>query len=203
MRKKICLIICIVALSAVACTFHNDSNDNEFNKSSIEQSEDKEIIDSDKYYCLYRLNTNEVFYNIYNASGEVVLSEKTDKPLTIGMLNADIVDISIVMGTGLTIHRYYSVEKNLFSEEFLYVLSNLNELVAYIDVPNEQPFENRKVVIQNVFKKDVFYKEYQLDFSNIDTPVIQANFLEDGTSLQIKYLSGEKQTEVIQNLKLD
>lgn len=192
-----------MVLFVAACAFHNDSNDNEFNKSSTDQSEYKEIIDSHKYYCIYRLNTNEVFYNIYNSSGEVVLSEKTDKPLTIDMLNTDIVDISIVMGTGLTIHRYYSVEKNLFSEEFLYILSNSNELVAYIDVPKVQPFENRKVVIQNVFEKDIFYKEYQLDFSNIDTPVIQAIFSDDGTSLQIKYLSGEKQTEVTQILKLD
>lgn len=166
------------------------------------KSEHREIIDSGKYYSIYKGNITQVCYDIYNAKGEIVLSEATDRPLRISMLNDTIVDIRIGIGTGTIIHKYYSVEENIFSQEFQYVLSNSDKLVAYIDVPKENAFENRKVIVQNIFDKDLFYKEFQLDLSKIDTPVIDAIFLNDGTSLQLTYLSGKEQTQVITVLNL-
>ncbi|MFR6298733.1 MAG: hypothetical protein ACLUML_05835 [Acutalibacteraceae bacterium] len=50
--------------------------------------------------------------------------------------------------------------------------------------------ENRKVVVQNIFDKSLFYEEFKLDFSNVDTPVIEAKFSKDGASLLLTYLSG-------------
>ena len=111
------------------------------------------------------------------------------------MVNDDIVDIEIVMGTGITIHKYYGVEENVFSREFLYVLTNSDKLVAYIDVSKEKPFENRKIIVQDIFDKNSFCKEFQLDFSDVDTPVMEAMFSKDGTSLQLTYLSGEEQKQ--------
>lgn len=43
---------------------------------SNSDSEQKEIIDSGKYYRIYKLNTNQTGYDIYNADGAIVLSEK-------------------------------------------------------------------------------------------------------------------------------
>ena len=155
-----------------------------------------EIIDSGTYYRIYKENSNQVCYDIYNFDGEIVLSEKTDRPLEINMINDDIVDIKIGMGTGITIHKYYSVGENIFTQEFPYVLSNLDKLIAYIDVSKEKPFESRKVIVQNIFDKNLFHKEFQLDFSNVDTPVVEAKFSKDGESLQLTYLSGEDQTQI-------
>ncbi len=53
------------------------------------------------------------------------------------MINDDIIDIALDMGTGITIHKYYGVGENVFSQEFQYVLSNLDKLIAYIDVPKK------------------------------------------------------------------
>jgi len=160
-------------------------------------------IDSNENYCIYKTSETQVCYEIYNSNGETVLSETTDKPLTINMLNDDIVDISIGMGTGLATHKYYSISKNLFSQEFLYALSNSNELIAYIDVPENHSFESRKVIVQNIFDKSAYYKEFQLDFSDVDTPLINAAFSEDETSLQLTYLSGEEETQTSKTLELD
>lgn len=194
MKKYLYLLVCVLFCFISACSTCNNT--------VINESEQTEIIDSGAYYRIYKGNINQVCYNIYNSEGEIVLSEKTDRPLEINMINDDIVDIKIGMGTGITIHKYYGVGKNIFSQEFPYVLSNLDKLIAYIDVPKEKPLENRKVIVQNIFDKNLFYKEFQLDFSNVDTPVIEAKFSKDGASLQLTYLSGEDQTQISTVLNL-
>lgn len=197
MKKYLCILVCILICFISACSPYKDVVESSEKETIMDRFEDREIIDSGKYYRIYsyKKSITKVYYNIYNSKGEIVLSETTDRPLIIEMLNNDIVDIKIDMGTGITIHRYYDVEENVFSQDFQYVLSNFNELVAYIDVQKENPFENRKVIVQNIFDRDSFYKEFQLDFSNIDTPVIDASFSNDGSSLNIVYLSGTEQSE--------
>lgn len=188
MKKYLCLLVCVLFCFISACSPYKNTLNNE--------TEQIEIVDSGTYYCIYKENINQVCYDIYNLEGKIVLSEKTDRPLEINMINDDIIDIEIGMGTGITMHKYYSVGENVFSQEFPYVLSNLDKLIAYIDVPKEKPVESRKVVVQNIFDKSLFYKEFQLDFSNIDTPVVEAEFSEDGASLQLTYLSGKEQTQI-------
>lgn len=161
-----------------------------------------QIIDSGKYYRIYKENDNQVRYEIYNPEGKIALSEKTDRPIEINMISDDTIDIGIDMGTGITIHKYYNANENIFSGEFTNVLTNSDKLIAYIDVSKENPLENRKVVVQNIFDKSLFYEEFKLDFSNVDTPVIEAEFSKDGASLLLTYLSGEKQTQTSEILDL-
>lgn len=161
-----------------------------------------QIIDSGKYYRIYKENDNQVRYEIYNPEGKIALSEKTDRPIEINMISDDTIDIGIDMGTGITIHKYYNANENIFSGEFTNVLTNSDKLIAYIEVSKETPFENRKVVVQNIFDKSLFYEEFKLDFSNVDTPVIEAKFSKDGACLLLTYLSGEKQTQTSEILDL-
>lgn len=198
MKKHLYIIICIIFCFLTACSLQPSIN----NSIVTNPSENYKIIDSCEYYRIYKINTTQVYYEIYNSNGDIALSETTDKPLTIDMINNDVVDIGIGMGTGLTTHKYYSIKQNLFSQEFLYVLSNSNELIAYIDVPKHKSFENRKVIVQNIFDKELYHKEFQLDFSDVDTPVIQGSFSEDEKSLQITYFSGKDEIEISEILEL-
>lgn len=186
MKKYLFLLVCVLSCFVSACSPYKNALNNE--------PKQTEIIDFGTCYRIYKRDINQICYDIYNIEGEVVLSEKTDQPLEINMINDDIIDIKIGMGTGITIHRFYSMGEDIFSQEFSYVLSNSDKLIAYIDVPEEKPMETGKVIVQNIFDKSLFYKEFQLDFSNIDTPVIEAKFSKDGESLQLTYLSGEEQT---------
>lgn len=197
MKKHFCLLLCILFCFLSACS--STKNSTGF---VISQFESKEIIDSGDYYCIYEGDSNSINYEIYNSDGEIVLAGTTDKPLIIDMLNNHIVDIGIGLGTGISIHKYYDVSKNLFSEDYLYVLANSNELIAYIDVPDKQSFEKRRLVVRNLFDKSSFYKEFQLEFSNVDTPIIYAEFSEDSKLLSITYLSGEEQVQISEVLTL-
>lgn len=202
MKKHFFLFICTILCLLTACSSDNVSN--RASSASIDSpSNHQSVVDAGKYYRIYKESTTlKEHYEIYNANGETVLSEVTNRPLRIDMINSDIVDICIGMGTGLAIHRYYSIERNLFSEDFSYVLANFNDLIAYICIPKEHPFENRKVVVRNIFDKDMFYLEKQFDFSHVDTPVICATFTKDGTVLHLTYLSGEELTQVSETFDL-
>lgn len=202
MKKCLCIFVCVFLCFMSACCSGNDAIGSSLSEIKMHQSVKREIVDSGKYYCIYKSDTSSFDYVIYNADGKVALSETTDNPISINMLNADIVDIGIGMGTGLSIHRYYSVEKDSFSNEFSYVLSNYGERIAYLYVPDMNSFEDRKVVVQNMFNQKLYYNEFTLEFSNIDTPVIKAVFLDNGTSLQLTYLSGENQTQITKTLEL-
>lgn len=189
MKKYLYILLPVLFCFLTACSPY----------SNLKQTQ---IIDSGKYYRIYKENDNQVRYEIYNPEGKIALSKKTDRPIEINMIGDDIIDIGIGMGTGITIHKYYNANENIFSQDFTNVLSDSDKLIAYIDVPKENPLENRKVIVQNIFDKGLFYKEFQLDFSNVDTPVIEAKFSKDGTSLQLTYLSGEDQTQISETLDL-
>lgn len=92
------------------------------------------------------------------------------------MISDDTIDIGIGMGTGITIHKYYNANENTFSEEFTNVLTNSDKLIAYIEVSKENPLENRKVVVQNIFDKSLFYEEFKLDFQMLIPLLSKQNF---------------------------
>ena len=189
MKKYLYILLPVLFCFLTACSPY----------SNLKQTQ---IIDSGKYYRIYKENDNQVHYEIYNPEGKIALSKKTDRPIKINMIGDDIIDIGIGMGTGITIHKYYNANENIFSQDFTNVLSDSDKLIAYIDVSKENPLKNRKVIVQNIFDKSLFYKEFQLDFSNVDTPVIEAEFSKDGMSLQLTYLSGEDQTQISETLDL-
>lgn len=201
MKKFLFIFICFTFFMLTACSLQEKAVNN--NSDRVEYNfENKEVIQAGKNFCIYKENITQVKYDILNSNGEIVFSDTTERPLEITMINDDIVDIAVGMGTGITKHRYYNSKKNLFSEDFLYVVANINELVAYIYVPNEHSFENRTVVVQNIFDDNLYYKEFRLDFSNVDTPVINAEFSRNETFLQLTYLTGEKQVEKVKTLYL-
>lgn len=194
MNKKILFVICFCICFLSACSVSRNYC----------QLENPRTISSGEYYKILEGDGFEYCYYIYNSDKDVVLEEKTyGKSPTIEMLNDDIIDIHIGMGTGIIMHKYYSVKRNLFSENFEYVIANSNELVAYINISDEQqPFENRTVIVQDAFDKSVFFKEFKLNFSNVDTPVLNAFFSKENTQLEITYLSGNDQTEISETISL-
>lgn len=194
MKKYLFIFTCAIFLFISACTINRIRTCDRFER--------RDIIASGKYYSIYRGNNTQLHYYVYDANGKTVLSERTDRPLRIDMLDDNIVDIVIGMGTGITEHKYYGVEEGVFSQVFTYVLCASDRLVAYIYIPPENPFEDRKVIVQDIFDPNLFHEEFQLDFSPNDTPVLEANFSADGSSLQLTYLSGEKEVEVTTLLRL-
>lgn len=206
MKKKLMkfvflsLFICLVCVFMSSCSISNQST---IDHSTAGDSARNEIISNEKYYKIIQEGNFEFTYYIYDSEKKVVEEQTvTDNPLKIELLNDNVVDVSIGKGTGLAEHHYYSVDRDAFSKTYLYVIAYSNEKIAYIDVPDNNDFENRCLVVRNVFDRSLYYQEYKMDFSKVDTPVIRASFINNDSQLQITYLSGEQQTELTKTIDL-
>ncbi len=152
------------------------------------------------YYKIEKLELTTVRYTIYDAKGNVVLTEQTDRPLEISMLGEKVVDICIGMGTGLSVHKYYNVEENCFSQEYTYVAAATENLVAYIDGSS---LEDRKLVVRDIFDAELFCREFALDFSETMTnPLIEARFTNDEIGLDLAYYTEKTPVKVTQTLPI-
>lgn len=180
-----------------------ESVENTLNGSTIPEYESPKFIDRTKYYCIHYGSSGwETFY-IYDAEGNLVLTESPNRPLIYYMVNDDIVYIGIGWGTGIRETRYYSAKRNLVSESFYYVVAESNELVAYMeDVPTGT--KDGTIIVQNAFDREAFYKEYQVDYPGDEPyhhPVTEAVFSEDASTLTVTYESnenGEIKTKVLE-----
>ena len=209
--KKLLFLICLIISMCIFCS----CSSNEEKTTSIGTSETSnlnlenssnyypKIIYDEKHYKIIENGFFDYCYYIYDLDKDVVfMKENLNKVPSIEFANNEIIDVHIGFGTGLIQHQYYSITRDCMSRQFFYVSASYNELIAYLYVPDENSFENRKLIIRNIFDKNDFYKEVYLGFSSIITPIIDAEFINDGKQLQITYLTGESETEVHETLDI-
>ena len=192
MKKYIAFLLClIITISLFSCDTANKDTENDTANTELSDKDDSTTDtpanDTNKqYYKIEKTELTRVRYYIYDSNGNTVLSDETDRPLDISMLGDNIVDICIGMGTGLSIHKYYDVQNNRFSEEYTYVAAFSGNLVAYIDGDS---LYNRTLVVRDIFDRNIFYKAFGLDFSPVDTPIESAIFTDGEAELEVVYLS--------------
>ena len=191
MKKYIALLLCLMTmLSLFSCNETDKNKDTENDTAHTETLENDDATTDKQYYKIEEIELTKVRYYIYDSDGNTVLSDETDRPLDISMLGDHIVDICIGMGTGLSIHKYYDVQCNRFSEEYSYVAAASGNLVAYIDTSMEDPMTNRVLVVRDIFDKNIFYKSFGLDFSpTVHDPIESASFSDGEAELDVVYLS--------------
>lgn len=219
MKKYLSILMCIITCFMYACSASrggdntpvgetdamNVSSNKYCSDSTGINTDNMSVLDSGDYYTLYQnRDTSLLYYRIYDKNGNTVLEEgqETYRPMNITMIGGSVVDISVGYGTGIQGHRYYNAADNELSREYMYVIAATSTLVAYIDVPQENTFDGRKVVVQNIFDENVYRKEFKLDFSKTVMPIDKAEFSDDGTSLAVTYLTGEDMKPVSTVLSL-
>jgi len=62
MRILICILVCVMS----ACSPYDRADNISAGKTDYD-----EIIDSGKYYCIYKGNSTQVYYNIYDKNGVI------------------------------------------------------------------------------------------------------------------------------------
>lgn len=174
-----------------SCNTSNLSNDgNNANADSAQST-----FADEKNYVVVKDDGSNYSYTIFNDNKEAVYRGNLgNKSPTVEFVNENLIDIHYSMGTGLINHKYYSIARDCISREYFYVAAVYDELIAYIYVPDENAFENRRLVIRNIFDSTVYFKETALDFSRVDTPITEAEFINDGAQLKLKYYSGDNKT---------
>ncbi|MGN0530497.1 MAG: hypothetical protein ACI4IH_05350 [Eubacterium sp.] len=196
MKKLCCVLLCGVLLFMTGCSLSD--------KKQAETENTAALIDSGKYYKVYDGTLSEA-YEIYNADGELVRSDSTDNPLTVSMLTDYTVDISEGVGTGITRHTYYNAEKDIFSEDFFYVICAQEDMIAYIGASQEDTEHSKTLIVQSIFDKDNYYKEFENAFANLSTfdlSTVSGDFSNDFSELTIYYVSEETQEPVSEAFRL-
>ena len=105
---------------------------------------------------------------------------------SISHIDTDNLQILLSGGTDTFVCIYYNISNNIFSEQYISPVIVKYGKIAYIDF-GKDPFT---FIVCDIFNKNIFFKEFELDFSFSVSPIIKAEFLDEYT-LSITYLSGE------------
>lgn len=187
-KKCSSLLLLLLILCAFLLAFITISN----SSSSTAETSVEEIISDEKYYKVILKENRECDYYIYDVNGNIVEEESgITNLLDIKLLNDNVVDVHINEGTSLSEHHYYSIERDSFSKKYEFVMAYSNEKVAYLD----GSINDRRLVVQNVFDKTEYDKEFDLNFSTFIQPVVEASFINNDSQLQITYFSGDEEVE--------
>ena len=172
---------------------NNNDNNNEENNST-DDTEFGQTVEADGYYKIVCEGLNQSEYHIYDLWGKEVLVEITDRPLSISMIDQWVIEIRIGMGTGTSVSKYYDVENDRFSEEFLCVVATSGNLLAYVDSTQGNDATKGTLVVRDMFDRNEFFKTFSLDFSPREVmPIWKAEFTERELALELVYLNQNSQ----------
>lgn len=103
----------------------------------------------------------------------------------------DILELCVSAGTGLRNCKYYDTENKIKSDWFETPLLVNNTLVISFDKLTKPT----GIVVQDIFDKSKFYKEYGVNFSSDEFyPLKNIKFINDDT-IEITYVSNENSIE--------
>lgn len=163
-----------------------------------------EIIDESTYYKLIEMN-HLYYYDIYDANHEIV---KSDGPLNrmphFSMVDKHIVAFTLQGGTGLSTQWgfFYDTEKDIFSRTFRSIYDVCNEKLIYRDLQNDK----NRLVVRGIFDFSSYYEEitlFQYPLSEAAEPIVEAKFVEDGTAVEVTYLTGADYEQVTETFELN
>ena len=202
MRTIVCIIL-IVIFTFLGCqNAPTNPTDSLCVPTSSTSYTTPKTIENGPQYEILELGAWKYAYIIYDMQGNIVLQVETGNAYPeISLLEDNVLGVQVKKGTGVSVHRYYNLSENLLSREYQYVIAYCNGNVAYIEVPQENPLQERYLVIENI-EENESPKTYNIDFAMVDSPVIDAHFINNGNALTITYLSGDGQNETTQIIDL-
>ena len=116
------------------------------------------------------------------------------------MANNHLVKFTIQAGTGRGTQwgYFYDVKKDAFSRVFNSIYDQYDEFVAYRD--------SGKVIVRDIFDKSNYYTEitsFKESFSDAAEPVLSVEFINNGKSLKVLYLTGSDYREFTETIDLE
>lgn len=197
-KSKLILVLFFSVLSN-GCSFSENISDN--SNISYELIENDEIIKNAENYKIDKNQYFEIiyadmmyYYFLYDKNHNVV---KSDGPLIrephISMVDEYLVKFTLQSGTGLSTQWgfYYDVENDIFSETFYSIFGQSDGKMIYR--------EKEKVIVRDIFDKGRYYQEFS-EFSNplseTTEPFVNVEFINNGESIEVTYLTGDDYRKV-------
>lgn len=204
-HKSKLILVLLFSVLLNGCSFSENISDN--SHISHELIEDDEILKSAEHYIIEKNQYYKTicadgmyYYYIYDKEYNTV---KMDGPLSrsphLSMADEHTVKFTLQSGTGLSTQwgYYYDVEQDLFSDTFYSIYDELEGIIAY--------GEKEKIIIRNIYDKNKYYYEIN-SFSNplscTSEPFVNVEFINDGDSIEVTYLSGDDYREITEIFEL-
>lgn len=200
MKKTTVKIIAFAALSAIVCSLlfgcvavKEKEDETEELQSAADtvtnngnSFEDYLAEDEPEYYRIDDMGET-YSYCLYNEDGSVAeeVTDCTKKP------EISVTDSLLVKVTLGRESYYYDLTNQVFSQIFTDAFDEMGTLLVKA--------EGRKIVVCDIFDENALYKEFE-DFdggltwatSGDETPFESAEFIQDGASIRVNYISAEK-----------
>lgn len=140
----------------------------------------------------------QYIYTVYGRGGEVIAHGESTRPPEITM-DGQLLTFSLQTGTGASTQWgfFYDYANGVKSETFTCIYDVQGSRVAYGN--------GQSVVVQDIFDQDAYQKtfsEFSPPLAEAAEPILSAAFTQDGTGLNILYLSGEDLHEETQRFVL-
>jgi len=146
------------------------------------QNKGFEVIQKDKHFLIVGNDESRIYrYTVYDSSGKVVESGEVGRMAPdITYISSNIIEIRFHGGTYADLCRYYNITTNIISTDaFWNPFLIVGEKIVHYDGKN--------LIVQNIFDKNVFFKEFPIDMIPTGPPEY-IKFIDNGQKLKMKYM---------------
>lgn len=178
----VCIFVCVYSCKIFLNKIVSQDGKSIFVDNIVANNND--LIDS-KYYKIVSGDNFVDYYYIYDINGNLLDDGSTDRPLKIQLISEDVIELRIGMGSGISLTKFYDIKKGIISKEFHDVLLSSASLCVHID-----DYDVTKLVAENIFDKEKYYKTFKLNLSKVPTSVNSIKFVNNDTQLEISYQEG-------------
>ncbi len=191
------LVACSPSSKDISSTRNLPSSDSLYISENIKNSET--INETEYYKVIY--SDFMYYYYIFDENHDVVMSEgPLNKQPDISTVNDNLIKITLQAGTGIGTQWgfFYDIKADVFSRRFQCIYDQWNGKVAYGDL--------EKVIVRDIFDKTLYYQEissFKEPFSKVAEPITNARFVNDGTGIEVSYLTGTDYKEVVEMIELN
>lgn len=213
-NKAACIIIILFILVISVCIFVGMSAGQNADFLSISTNGDinsqhnnlvedipntNQIVKATEYYCIVQSESLYYCY-FYDQNHNVVKIEGPFSKIP-HVLNIDdvIVKFTLQAGTGIGTQwgYFYDTRTGSFSDIFQSIFDQYNGKVAYAN--------GSTVFVRDIFDETVYYKEiseFSSPLSEVVEPFCEIRFVENGSYIEITYLSGADYKKITERFKL-
>lgn len=194
MKKVLMCFICIVVVIIAAYGAKNISSSKQVeNDTTYEKGSEDKFVEVETY----KENEEVLYkYTLLNSEGKNVYEETgLYREPNVEQLDNEVVRVGVSAGSSVYQVRYFGTINSKISEIYYTPWDEYNNKLIR--------FENKKMIIQDMFDKSNYYKEVKLDMRDTADPnsaIKSAEFLDDNT-VKVTYFS-EDDEEITKKIKL-
>lgn len=186
-KKKIVIIMIFFLLFTIGCTK---------NEKEILKKDDYVVVESHKNYNIYEKEGDfKYYYTVNTPSGILYESEKVDNRPDAKEYENGVIEISVSHGN-VGLRKYFDVNNNFISQDYIDVLESNGNLCVYVN-----PSNLMELIIQDIFDKEKYYKTITFDFVLKPTSIEKVKIDEKNLNIKIIYYDEKDQLEE-KNFKL-